>query len=196
MLLLPILLLVQSDPAVTAQAEQIRCVAALAIVASEQERGAEGWEDYPGLSSRGAEWAAQIEEASEGSAAEFRDRVTAEIGRLQQAPAESREATLRAVADGCIPLLDAAVPPATLVQCAAMTQISYRDIHEHEGLSSSAKDMATIASVLEHRAREQLRVDGNSDADADRILSLAREEIAGEAAADFDFAPCFELARP
>ena len=43
--------------------EQLRCVAVLAIVANEQQRGSAGWQDVPTLAARGAKYADRVTEA-------------------------------------------------------------------------------------------------------------------------------------
>ena len=188
----------------------LSCIAAFAIVASEQERGIESALNYPLLTERGRIYAGQIGE-----------RVMAETGQSRE---QVREAILAAVADQqskvknvaepdavvdtemakCLPLLDAELPPKpkpTLNQCAAMLQLAYEEVYQREKLSKMAQDLKTLAFVLDSRAREKMRSEGMSGHESDIILTQTRVEMAdlqdnetGGTALDIDH--CFALAAP
>lgn len=132
-LILPLVLLLSaplmaqdgSDPAVRLAPEHrvaLRCGAAFALVASDQQRAAPGADRWPPLAERGREYfvrtAARImDEAALGRDA-VRDLVVREVAALQaeSAAAADPAAAFGAVMDQCLPLLDAAlapVPPAT-----------------------------------------------------------------------------------
>lgn len=188
----------------------LSCVATLAIVASEQERGIESALRYPLLSERGRIYAGQIGE-----------RVMAETGQSRE---QVRDAILAAVADHqarvksvaepdevvaaemgkCLPLLDAqlpAKPKPTLNQCAALMQLAYEEVYDREKLSKMAQDLKTLAFVLDNRAREKMRGEGKSGNESDIILTQIREKMIAlqqdqtkESRLDIDH--CFALAAP
>lgn len=200
-------------PLTDAHARDLSCVAAFAIVASEQDRGIESALDYPLLAERGKIYADLIGK-----------RVMQETGRSDE---QVREAILAAVASQqakvkdvaepqeivdmemakCLPLLDKNVPPKpkpTLNQCAAMLELAFREVHGREGLSKTAQDLKTLATVLDSRAREAMRNDGMSGNESDMILTSLREAMLAEAKekeargirSDLDFEHCFVLAAP
>jgi len=107
----------------------------------------------------------------------------------------------------CLPLLDKDVPPKpkpTLNQCAAMLELAFREVHGREGLSKTAQDLKTLATVLDSRTREAMRNDGMSGNESDMILTSLREAMLAEAQekeargipSDLDFEHCFVLAAP
>lgn len=185
----------------------LSCVAAFAIVASEQERGIESALSYPLLTERGRTYAGQVGE-----------RVMTETGQSRE---EVRDAILAAVADQqakvknvaepdevvagemakCLPLLDAelpAKPKPTLNQCAAMMQLAYEEVYRREKLSKKAQDLKTLTFVLDSRAREVMRAEGKSGNESDIILTQIREELSGKAKSQpaLDIDHCFALAAP
>ncbi|MEP2101467.1 MAG: hypothetical protein ABJP02_02435 [Parasphingorhabdus sp.] len=204
----------QNEPAATALTDvhkrDLSCVAAFAIVASEQERGIESALDYPLLTERGRVYAGQTGE-----------RVMVETGQTRE---QVRDAILAAVADQqakvknvaepeqvvaaemekCLPLLDVEVAPKpkpSLNQCAAMLQLAYETVYAREKLSKKAQDLKTLAFVLDSRAREKMRGEGKSGSESDIILTQLREEIRAseldpskQSALDIDH--CFALAAP
>ena len=220
MTILPFLALALSQPATIppapldeSQRRDLSCVAVLAIVASEQERGVESALAYPLLAERGATYAGLVGQ-----------RIMADTGRTRD---EVREAILAAVADQqamaktaadpdelvrsemetCLPLLDAAVPPRPkpdLTQCAGMLQLAYEQVHDREGLSKTAQDLKTLAAVLDSRARDRLRAEGLSGQESDIILTQSREATLADArqreaqgqGSDLDYDHCFVLAAP
>ena len=195
-------------PLTAAQNEQVRCVAALAIVANEQERGVGDWDSLPPLKSRGSHFAGVIGEA-----------LTGEGGRTREAV---RDAILAAVADfqksgvnelpaetaiNCITLmdrLDPPLPPPGLTECAAMVSLAAKEARTREGFSDNVKLLVTFATVLESRARSKLRAEGKTEAENDVIIGLKKEELLAAAksrkqsaeAVGPDMAGCLELAKP
>ena len=194
---------VVSLPLTPAQTEQVRCVAALAIVASEQQRGNRA--DIQPLAKRGAHFAGTVGEALTKDGARSRDQVKAdilaEVAAFQKG-APKGEDLPRATVTKCIALMekvDPPLPPPTFPQCAAMLALAYDDVHAREGLSKSAKDLATFGAVLDARAREVLRDDGKGQSESDAIIGTTREKLiadakAGKEAPDIEL--CFEMARP
>ena len=193
-----LLMLVLSQPAASQpaplteiQSRDLSCVAVLAIIASEQERGVPGALDYPLLAERGATYAGLVGE-----------RLMSETGRTRE---QVREDMLAAVA--CLPLLDAAIPPKPkpdLNQCAGMLQLAYEEVHQREGLSKTAQDLKTLATVLGSRARDKMRAEGLSGQESDILLTRSRELMLAAArqkeargqGSDLDFDHCFTLAAP
>jgi|GEM_PF-520716 len=195
------------------QAKRIRCVAALAIVASEQERGAGNWDDYPPLAADGATFAGIVGEAvmkETGRTREaVRDAILSAVAALQKQAKDSADpdALAHAEADRCLPVLRAAVPEKprpTLPQCAIYVALAYDEVRAREGASTTAKDLATIAAVLDHRAREMLKGEGKSEPESDEAMGREKERIMKETkaaadagtAVDVDFPWCVALAKP
>lgn len=217
--IVPVLLLVPQPlsaaprPLSLDQQARVKCVALLAIVANEQQRGIEGWEDTPPLAVRGAKFSDRVGEAivkeSKRSREDVRGLVLAEVASLQ---AEARVApdpiaVLRERLASCMILLDAIVPPLkppTLVECAAALSLAYDDETAHDGMSKTARTMAIFAAVLDGRAREELRAAGKTEAESDMALGLEKERLTAEFKAHqregmqdkVDYAACFEMARP
>lgn len=215
--LVPMLTLALSLPAFAAappppltpeQNERVRCVAALAIVANEQERGVGDWDSLPPLKSRGSHFAGVVG-----------DSLTGEGGRTREAV---RDAILAAVADfqksgvnelppeiaiNCITLmdrLDPPLPPPGLTECAAMVSLAAQETRAREGFSDNVKLLVTFATVLDSRARAKLRSEGRTEAENDVIIGLKKEELSAAAKARGsnadsvgpDMAGCLELAKP
>lgn len=218
--ILPLLLLTLSQPADVppapldaGQQRELSCVAMLAIIASEQERGVESALAYPLLSERGARYAGLVGQRIMEETGRNREQVRKDIlaaVEAQQAmaiEAADPEELLRSEMAICLPLLDAAVPPRPkpdLTQCAGMLQLAYEEVHKREGLSKTAQDLKTLAAVLDSRARDQLRAEGLSGSESDIILTQARETMLADArerealglGSDLDFDHCFVLAAP
>lgn len=211
-----LLLLPATAPAATpapafthAQARELRCVAALAIVATEQERGTEGWGGFPRLAEDGATYAervtADIVKASHQPREAVQSAMIEAVATLQREAGESDDADAfaRAEAERCLPLMRArvpALPKPTLPQCAAYVRLAYDDVRAREGATPAAKDLATIASVLDHRARETLHDAGRSQPEIDEAMGRERERITAAAktgkADRVDLPHCFDLAAP
>lgn len=178
--------------------DALRCVATLAIIANDQARGAGELGSYPPLAVRGARFARIAGEAamreSGQSREQVRTRILAEVAAFQTADGRGPN-PVASQAPGCIAMLDKAVPPPTLPYCAAIVGFAYDDVHAREGLTKTAKDLATIAAVLAGRAREELRALGKTEAQGDVALGLAREAARSDKA-EPDLESCFERARP
>lgn len=220
MIMLPFLMLAVSQPAASPpvpldqmQRRDLSCVAVLAIIASEQERGIESALDYPLLSERGATYAGLVGERIMDETGRSKEQVREDIlaaVKDQQAMAVAAadpEELLRSEMATCLPLLDAAVPPKPkpdLTQCAGMLQLAYEEVHNREGLSKTAQDLKTLAAVLDSRARDQMRAEGLSGQESDILLTQSREAMLAEAkqkesqgqGSDLDFDHCFKLAAP
>lgn len=218
--ILPLLMLTLSQPTSIppepldeSQRRDLSCVAVLAIIASEQERGVESALAYPLLSERGATYAGLVGQRIMADTGRTREQVREEILAAvaeQQAMAENTadpDRLVRSEMATCLPLLDAAVPPRPkpdLTQCAGMLQLAYEEVHKREGLSKTAKDLKTLAAVLDSRARDQLRAEGLSGSESDIILTQGREAMLADArqrealgqGSDLDFDHCFVLAAP
>ncbi|MEQ8743558.1 hypothetical protein [Parasphingorhabdus sp.] len=218
--MLPLLMLALSQPAATppvpldaTQQRDLSCVAVLAIIASEQERGVESALDYPLLSERGATYAGLVGERIMDDTGRTKEQVRDDILAAvadQQAMAQDAadpDALVRSEMATCLPLLDAAVPPKPkpdLTQCAGMLQLAYEEVHSREGLSKTAQDLKTLATVLDSRARDQMRAEGLSGQESDILLTQSREAMLADAkqkeslgqGSDLDFDHCFLLAAP
>ncbi len=114
------------------------------------------------------------------------------------------DGVLAAVMGPCLALLDAEVPPLqqpNLPQCAAILRLSYEEVHGAEGLTDRAKDLLTLATVLEARTRREATEQGRTQADADAVLAMEADSVAKVAALlggvqRYDIGTCFELAKP
>ena len=182
-------------PLLPAQSQQIRCVAALAIVANDQGRGAGDWADFPPLAKRGAKFAGVVGEdvmkAGGLTKEAVRTLILADVAMLQKNPD-----TLRDVAGDCMDVMETALPKPSLPACAAMVALANDDVQRREGFSETAKMLTTFSAVLNSRARDQLRAEGKSESESDVVIGLAREKVEADAKAslgeDFDLESCFE----
>ena len=192
---------------------QARCVAALAIVANEQQRGEADWSGYPALAIRGAKFSDLVIDVLMKETRRSREEARAEVlTQLSALQAESSQASdpvafLNGVANPCIVMLDGFVPPPkqpTLPQCAAALTLAFDDEKAHHGMSTSARTLAVFSSVLDSRARAALKAAGKTDAESDVVMGLEREKLLMEFKRQrkkgpqdkIDFQSCFELARP
>lgn len=191
----------------------LSCVAALAIVASEQERGITSAFEYPLLEERGRAYAGLVGERVMQETGLTREQVREQIltavaqQQLKVKDVAEPQQVVEAEMAKCLPLLEQEVPPKpkpTLNQCAAMVELAYREVHGREGLSKTAQDLKTLAYVLDSRAREALKAEGYSGNESDIILTQLREEMLADAkvkekagkSSDLDFDHCFKLAAP
>lgn len=218
--IIPLLMLVLSQPAASqpvplneTQRRDLSCVAVLAIIASEQERGVESALDFPLLTERGATYAGlvgqQIMDDTGRTKEQVREDILAAVAAQQtlgQDAADPDEVVGAEMAT-CLPLLDVAVPPKPkpdLTQCAGMLQLAYEEVHDREGLSKTAQDLKTLAAVLDSRARDKMRAEGLSGQESDILLTQSREAMLADArqkeslgqGSDLDFEHCFTLAAP
>lgn len=180
------------------QSADITCVAQLAIVASEQKRGT-GWGDYPDVGDDGADFAAVVGDevmTSTGQTKEqVRDQILAAVATVQKSGKLDR-----AEVDKCAILMHAKVPtplPPTMPRCAAIMALSYEAVKTRDGLTKDAKDLATLASVLTYRAKEELISDGKSEAEADALIGTERAKAAKAGGApESELRTCAGLAAP
>jgi len=194
------------------QAKRVQCVAQLSIIAAQQQGGVASALAYPPLADDGARFAQMVGERlmaeSRRTKEQVRDAFVAGVAAEQKRAAAGGGA--REIPRGdvvaCIAMMEKiapAPPPPSLPQCAAMVKIAYEEVHEREGLSSGAKDLATIAAVLDARARDQLLASGKSREETGKVMADTRAEIAREAArraadevsAGLDFQACFDMAK-
>lgn len=186
----------------------LKCAAAFAIVASEQQRGLDSALAFPPLAWRGKEYfvrtSAKVIDEAGLTRDQVRDLLVADVAAFQKQAAGSKDpdGTVTAAMKPCLPLLDAEVPPLatpTLLQCSAMLAITYDEVHAREGLSPTAKDIATLASVLADRARKEQLASGKSGDDADRAIEEAKEALladGGSGADKYEVSVCYDLAKP
>lgn len=213
MLLAPLPLQAAPRPLSASQLDHVQCVAVLAIIANEQQRGIGGWEDVPPLPVRGAKFSERVTQGLVKEKVRTPDAVRAEI--LAQVAALQSEAiasgdpsaVLRKKSVPCIAMLDAEVPPPvppTLPQCAAALAMAYEDEVAHQGMTKAARTLSIFASVLNGRAREALKAGGKTEAESDIVIGLEKERLMAEFKASegkgtqdrIDFPACFEMARP
>lgn len=196
-----------------AQRSDLTCAAAFAIIASEQERGVTSALAYPNLVNRGRTYfvttAERIVTETGSDDTIVGQALTEIVEQLQARAALSNDpaGVVDTVMAPCLQTLDIAVPvppPPTMLQCAIYLRLAFDEVQGREGDSPTARDLKTLAGVLESRARDQMRDEGLSGNEADRRFIEAREGIdareeardVNDDASDIDFEPCFDMARP
>lgn len=220
--LLPLLMLLQpavpapivSAPALTtAQRDDLTCAAAFAIIASEQERGVTTALAYPTLVSRGRTFFVTTAErvvtetASSDEGVGLALRGIVEGLQSQAAQSNDPAGVIDAIMEPCLKKLDTVVPlapPPSMLQCAIYVTLAYEEAKAREGETTTARDLKTLATVLESRARDEMRDEGLSGNEADQRFIETREAIVKAESArdpegdspDIDFEHCFELAKP
>ena len=189
------------------QVEQVRCVAALAIAANDQVRGAPGWVGFPWLPDRGKRFAGIIGDRlvveTKMTREAIRDNILREVAALQSRATASTnpQPEAQSLVRSCIAMMDKVDPPKsppTLVQCAAMVAIAARDASGGD----QSRQLANVSAILESQAREELRGQGKTDAQADIVLGLEKETILALSKAnkakgqmdDLNFEHCFARA--
>lgn len=192
---------------------RIRCVAALAIVQSDKERGVEKWDEYPDFSDRGLRFAnmvrAELVKTAGRTDAAAKQEIVGAIGTLQkQARASNGDTLITALAAPCVAMLDKAIPPRpqpSLTQCAAAVGLAHQEVSTEEGSQSkTARDLAIYATLLDGKARAALRAQGKTETETDRIMGLEKERLMAEYKAakgkgrtdGLDYRACFAMARP
>jgi hypothetical protein len=195
------------------QQRDLFCVAALAIVASEQQRGVESALAYPLLVERGREYAGRVGERIMAETGQTREQVgnaiksAVETHQDKAMSADNPDKVVKSAMAKCLPVLDSDIPPKpkpTLGQCAAMLQLAYDEVYRREGLSKTAQDLKTLAFVLDNRAREKMKAEGYSSNEQDIVLTRLREDMLAEAkvkegageSSNLDYDHCFALAAP
>lgn len=193
-----------------AEAEQLRCVAALAIVAHEQTRPAGDYPDVEPVATSGARFAEvsgqSIVKASGQSREAVRDRIVGEVAAFQKA--YPGDATIPdETITGCIALANRVAPPPPppdIVHCAALIGLAQTEMQRREGMSPTTSKLAVYAALLTGQARDKLRADGKTQNESDVILGTTRDALldvtarkqAAGLSAEQDFEACFALANP
>lgn len=197
----------------SAQREDLTCAAAFAIIASEQARGVSSALAYPTLIVRGRTYFVETAERIVTETGSNDDAVgvalTQIVEGLQAEAAQSNDpaGVVDTVMTPCLAKLDAAVPlppPPSMLQCAIYLKLAFEEVQGREGDSAAARDLKTLATVLESRARDEMRDEGLSGNEADQRFIETREAIDArekardpdDDATDIDFEHCFTLARP
>jgi hypothetical protein len=197
----------------SAQREDLTCAAAFAIIASEQARGVTSALAYPTLVSRGRSYFVTTAERIVTETGSTDDGVglalTQIVADLQTQAAQSNDpaGVVDAIMTPCLAKLDALVPlppPPSMLQCAIYLELAFEEVKGREGDSITARDLKTLATVLESRARDEMRDEGLSGNEADQRFIETREAIDArekardpdDDATDIDFEHCFDLARP
>ena len=191
----------------TDQVEQLRCVAALAVAAYDQQRGAPGWVGFPWLPERGKKFSGIVGDQIVKETGLSREAVKAEIigqvAALQKRASPQLEAQM--LVRSCIAVMDKLDPPKappSLTQCAAMVALAAKDAADADPGSVQARKMSNVAAILDAKAREELRMAGNTERENDVVLGLEREAIAGASkrnrdrgvSDDLDIEHCFAVA--
>lgn len=215
-LILPTLAAAPLAPMTPVQQERIGCVAAMAVVAHDQQRGAPGWEGIPWLKDRGARFAGLTGEAimkeTGRTQGEVREAILGAVAAFQKATPEKANLQLiaREKVQECIALMDKLDPPPPLpgmTRCAAITALAFEDERARGGNSSGAKQLGLIAAALSSYAHDELRAQGKTQAEGDIAIGLekeattkaarARQAKGEESDADTrDFEYCASLAVP
>lgn len=203
-----------SAPELTAaQREDLTCAVAFAIIASEQARGVSSALAYPTLVSRGRTYFVTTAERIVTETASSDDAVGLAVSQIvqdlqaQAAQSQDPAGVVDAIMAPCLAKLDAAIPlppKPSMLQCAIYLQLAFEEVSGREGDSAAARDLKTLATVLESRARDEMRDEGLTGNEADQRLIETREAIdarerarnPADDATDIDFEHCFDLARP
>lgn len=197
------LLAAAAPPALTPeQAQRVRCVALLAIVAGEQERRTAAALELPPLARQGPRFAQVVGDAIVSQTGRSQEQVRAlvleQVGAIQKS-AGAGGALPIAEARTCLSVMNAAappLPPPSPVQCAGLLKLAADDVRRREGMTKSAMDLTTLASALDNRARIELLAAGRSGPESDKELTLAREAMAAKPETAPDLEACIELAQP
>lgn len=194
------------------QKADVRCAVAFAIVAGGQGRGEAPALAYPLLGARGriffADLGQRLLKDLEATPQQVQLLLESEARAFHIAAQQGNDSngTVDAVMKPCLLRLDAAVPPPPkpgLLECAAILGLAYDEVFAREGLSPTARDLKTQASILDGRARDALRAEGKSAEDIDFTLDAVKNAIAADAAAleeqgkspNLDYNHCIELAK-
>jgi hypothetical protein len=194
----------------SAETEQLRCVAALAIVAHEQGRPTGEYADFEQVANPGARFAEvagqNIVKTSGQSREAVRDKILAEVEGFQKAYPGDQMIPDKTIT-GCIALMNRvapAPPPPDIVRCAALIGLAQTEMQRREGMSPTTSKLAVYAALLTGQARDKLLADGRTQNESDMILGTTRDALLEETAvkqaagesAEQDFEACFALANP
>ena len=191
----------------------LRCAAAFAVVATEQQRGEKEALAYPPLALRGKEYfvrvAAQVMDQTGLARDVVRGLLVQDVAEMQQQAGAISDpsAEVRLVMRPCLDRLEKIVAPLKtpdLLECSAILTLAAAEVHAREGMSPTASDLTTLATVLTTRAREAQIANGKSGNQADTAVELAREKMAavtapgaaGGGADQYDIAHCYDLSKP
>jgi hypothetical protein len=194
------------------QSAALGCAATFAVVASEQARGVKSAYDWPPLRARGREYFVRVGARTMDQTGATREQVRAwleaDVAGLQQRAKASGDpdSVLAAAVRPCLARLDAEVPPLpapSLAQCAAIMTLAYEEVYAREGLAGAeARDLKTLATVLESRQRKALQAQGLSGEESDRRVAEMHDAMlkeameAGPGVEKYDLQTCYELAKP
>jgi hypothetical protein len=168
------------------QQERVSCVAAMAVAAHDQQRGAAGWEGIPWLKDRGARFAGLTGEAimkeTGRTQAEVRDEILKSLAEFQKVtPAKANlQVIARERVQACIALMDRLDPPPPLpsmTRCAAIAALAFEDERARVGNSNASKQLGLIAAALSSYAHDDLRGVGKTQAEGDIAIGLEKEAI-------------------
>jgi len=191
----------------------LRCAAAFAVVATEQQRGEKEALSYPPLAYRGKEYfvrvAAQVIDQAGLDRNAVRGLLVEDVAEMQQQAGAIADpgAEIKLVIRPCLDRLDKLVAPLKtpdLLECSAILTIAAAELHDREGMTSTAADLSTLATVLTTRAREAQIANGKSGNEADMAVELAHERMVretspgapGGGADAYDIARCYDLSKP
>jgi len=193
-----IVLALLASAALSPQSTQdIRCVAVLGIVANDQKREATEWADLPAVGHEGERFAGIVGErtmAETGRSREaVKDLILADVATFQKS-----KSIPRADVEACMKRMAIVAPPPlppTLPRCAAVMALAAEGLKAREGLTTGAKDLATLASVLAYRARAEGAGAGKSEAQVAEQIAIERVTASKAGGADDEqIQGCAELA--
>jgi hypothetical protein len=174
-------------------AQDIRCVAVLGIVAYDQRRETTEWADIPPVAKDGERFAGIVGERTMKETGQTREAVK-DLILAQVAAVQKAKDVPRAEVETCVKRMAVVAPPPpppNLPRCAAIMTLAAEAVRKRDGLTTGAKDLATLASVLAYRAKTE----GKSEADV--TAAIAKERAAAEKAGgtdDGELQDCAELA--
>ena len=191
----------------------LRCAAAFAVVASEQQRGEKAALGYPPLTWRGKEYfvrvAAQVMDQTGLARDAVRGLLVQDVAEMQQQAGAiaDPDGEIKLVIRPCLDRLEKLVAPLKtpdLLECSAILTIAAAEVHGREGMTPTAADLTTLATVLTTRAREAQIAQGRSGNEADAAVEIAHDKLvketapgaAGGGADQYDIAHCYELSKP
>lgn len=190
------------------QTERLRCIAALAIIASDQQGGGSNWPTFPPLARRGAHFAEKMGQAviaeTGRSKEQVRDAILAEVAALQAKPGNSATTALGLTCFALMNELDPAPPPPERPYCAALASSAYDSVRAAEGNSGRAQSLGNISAMLAASARDELIEQGKAATEADAIVAEARAKLVRDSESlraagkseTADLEPCLELLQP
>ena len=191
----------------------LRCAAAFAVVATEQQRGEKDALGYPPLAFRGREYfvrvAAQVIDQARLSRDAVRALLVQDVAEMQQQAGAIADPAgeIKLVIRPCLDRLEKLVAPLKtpdLLECSAILTIAAAEVHAREGMTATAADLTTLATVLTTRAREAQIAKGKSGNEADAAVEIAHDQMVaattpgtpGGGADQYDIAHCYDLSKP